>query len=419
MNDRRNSIRIDTVSEDRLWSRLGSMAEIGRTKNGGVNRQALTPEDGDSRALLASWAGARGYGLSIDPIGNLFVRREGSDPNADPVLTGSHLDTQPTGGRFDGAYGVLAGFEALEALDDAGVETVRPIEVVVWTNEEGCRFEPAASGSSAFVGARTLEDLVSSSDAQGIKFKAALEQTMAVTNGAERRPLGFPIHAYIENHIEQGPILEREKKTIGVVTSIQGTRWFTVDVWGRAAHAGTTPEAGRKDALWATMDILQQLREVFLDPTDLTRFTVGSLQVVSPNSINTISEHVRFTVDLRHPDNQQLEFLAQTLADVCGASEGSNDVDLSETMNMQPTEFSSAIVSRVRDTADRLGMEKMDLPSGAFHDAKYIAERFPSGMIFVPCKDGLSHNEAEDAAPADLAAGACVLTHVLAELANE
>ncbi len=395
------------------------MAQIGRTERGGVNRQALTPEDGQSRALLAKWAEDRGYTVAIDPMANVFVRREGLEPSAHPILTGSHLDTQPTGGRFDGVYGVLAGFEALETLDDIGVETRRPIEVVVWTNEEGCRFEPGAAGSSAFVGANAMKDLLAGTDADGVTFEHALQPMFEATPRAEQRPLGFPIHAYVENHIEQGPILEREQKSIGVVTSVQGTRWYSIDVWGEAGHAGTTPIANRKDALRAAIDLIEAFRISLRDDSDLVRFTVGCLEVISPNSINTVPEHVRFTVDLRHPDNDHLERLASQLNAACLGLSSPCKIDIKDKLNMPATNFAPDVVDLVRERARRLGFSSMDLASGAFHDAKYLAERYPVGMIFVPCEKGLSHNEAESAKPADLAAGTAVLTEVLVELANQ
>jgi N-carbamoyl-L-amino-acid hydrolase len=405
------------VDEARLWRRHADMARIGALPNGGVNRPALSPLDAEARKLLVSWARARGWACAQDPIGNLFVRRPGRDADAAPVLTGSHLDTQPTGGRFDGTYGVLAGLEALEAMDDAGIRTARPIEVVAWTNEEGARFQPGCAGSAAFAGETPLERILAAADRDGVTVRDALAPVLASQPDLALRPLGFPAHAYVEAHIEQGPRLEAEGRTIGVVTGIQGSRWFEVTVTGEEAHAGTTPMAVRKDALVSALGMVRALRELMADPDDVVRFNVGRFDVM-PGSPNTVPGKVVFTIDFRHPSLEVLTRLGDRVEAVCRAEAGPCGVAVRETTTTAPSVFPDEMVERVRAAAERLGLSYLVMPSGAGHDARHMARVCPTGMIFVPCERGISHNEAENAAPADLAAGARVLAEVLAELAG-
>ena len=267
------------IDQARLWRRHMAMAEIGKIPGGGVSRQALSGDDIRARALLLEWAGARGYRPAVDDIANLFIRRPGRDPDAAPVVAGSHMDSQPAGGRFDGIFGVLAGLEALEALDDAGIATERPIDVVAWTNEEGGRFAPGAMGSAVFAGHMRLEDCLGLTDAAGIRLADALAETLAATPEVPRRPFAFPIAAYLEPHIEQGPQLEATGNQIGVVTGIQGARWYVVEVEGEPGHAGTAPLRGRKDAVRAAVAIIAALQELMHDATDVLRFTVGRIEV--------------------------------------------------------------------------------------------------------------------------------------------
>jgi N-carbamoyl-L-amino-acid hydrolase len=288
----------DRVSEARLWQCHMEMAKLGAIPGNGVNRQALSKEDIAARQLLIGWARARGFTIAQDAIGNLFIRRPGQDPSATPVLTGSHLDSQPSGGRFDGAYGVLAGLEALEALEDAGTVTERPIEVVAWTNEEGGRFAPGAMGSMVFTESRALADCLAVTDGAGVRLEDALAATVAAVPVDETRAFNFPIAAYIEAHIEQGPRLEAEGIPIGVVTGIQGSRWFEVEVLGEGAHAGTAPLKTRRDALQGALAAIQALNRVMADDSDTVRFTVGRFEV-TPNSPNTVASRVLFTIDLR------------------------------------------------------------------------------------------------------------------------
>lgn len=408
----------NAVREDRLWQRHADMAKLGGTSKGGVNRQALSPEDAAARNLLASWAKARGFALFVDAIDNLFVRREGSDAAALPVLSGSHMDSQPTGGRFDGMYGVLAAFEALEALEDAGMQTKRPVVAVAWTNEEGSRFQPGAMGSAVFAGSYALADMLAVKDWGGVALGDALATTLKAAPAPlrEGKP-GFPLASYVEAHIEQGPWLENESKTIGVVTAIQGSRRYTVQVEGEEAHAGTTPRAARKDAFAAATRIASAMYEITTDTDDTLRFTIGRVEV-QPGSPNTVPGKASFTIDMRHPQNAVLEAHEKKLLDIVAARAAPCTARIDRVTAVAPTDFDRGVIDLVRAKAKTLGLSNMDMPSGAGHDAMHIAKLCPAGMIFVPCERGISHNEIENATPADLAAGARVLVEVLVELAN-
>ncbi len=408
---------VGRVDERRLWQRHVEMARIGAIPNDGVNRAAFSAEDIAARKLLLSWAAQRNFSVSVDGIGNLFVRRAGTDPDAVPVMTGSHMDSQPRGGRFDGIYGVLAGFEALEAMEEAGVATRRPVEVVAWTNEEGGRFAPCTMGSMVFTGARPLADVLDVTDNAGVKLRDALAQTLAATPQAAQRAFRSPAAGYIEAHIEQGPLLENAVKTIGVVTGIQGLRWFNIEVSGKTDHAGTTPLSLRKDAVRDAVAIINALHELTRDPEDVTRFTVGRM-LVTPNSPNSVASHVLFSVDMRHPDPQRIQELGAAVSPLARSAARCCEVKVTPTLHDDPCVFDRDVTSAVETAAHTLGLPYMRLPSGASHDAMYMARVCPTGMIFVPCEKGVSHNEAENAKPGDLAAGARVLTAALLELAN-
>ncbi len=408
----------EQVREDRLWDRLMAMARIGEIPGNGVNRQALSSEDIAARRLLVEWARARGFGVSVDGIGNLFLRRSGRNSAAPPVLTGSHLDSQPKGGRFDGVYGVLAGLEALEALEDAGVETDRPVVAVAWTNEEGGRFAPGAMGSMVFSGARRLEDCLETRDGDGVRFGDALKETLAATADAEMVDFNFPLAGYVEAHIEQGPRLEAEGVPIGIVTGIQGLRWFEVEILGESAHAGAAPMRGRHDALQAALAAIQKLNDVMHDESDTVRFTVGRFDV-SPNTPNSVAGQVVFSIDLRHPDAAVLERLGAAVRPACEGAASGCGVRVREIFERPPTAFDPGVQNLIMDSAQDLSLPAIPLPSGAFHDALFLNEICPTGMIFVPCEKGISHNPAENASPADLAAGARVLALTLARMATE
>jgi N-carbamoyl-L-amino-acid hydrolase len=406
------------IDEKRLWQRHMDLGSIGATEKGGVNRQAFTDEETQARKLLFDWATDRGFSCAVDDFGNLFFRRAGTDPDAEPIVTGSHIDSQPTGGKFDGAYGVLAGLEVLEAAEDAGIQTRRPLEFVAWTNEEGGRFQPATMGSGVYVGAMDYEAMLDVADRKGVTIRELMPATLAATPNAERRPFGTRFAAYIEAHIEQGPILEMEEKTIGVVTGIQGCRWFAIEVTGSEAHAGTTPFAARKDAFRAAHAMIAEMQDMTADETDTTRFTVGCFEV-SPGSPNTVPGHVFFTVDLRHPDAATLKDFGDRLYGICERNAQGLEVKVKETYSVPPISFHKDVVECVRDSTRSLSLSHRDIISGALHDAKYMNDICPSGMIFVPCEKGISHNEVEAASPADLAAGARVLAEAMIALANQ
>jgi len=408
---------VHRVDSKRLWGRLMEMARIGAIPGGGVNRAAFSKEDIAARKLLISWARARNFTVAADAIGNLFIRRAGADPRAAPVMTGSHMDSQPRGGRFDGIYGVLAGLEALEAIEAASLATRHPIELVAWSNEEGGRFAPCTMGSAVYTGAKHLSDFLEVKDNEGVALKDALAQTLAAMPTAEKRALNAPAAAYIEAHIEQGPLLEREGRTIGIVTGIQGLRWFNVEIFGETAHAGTTPLALRRDALREAIAAIGALHEITRDASDSLRFTIGRM-LVTPNSPNSVPSHVLFSVDVRHPDAATIARLGAAIEPTVRAAVKHCSVKVTPTLHDDPCAFDPAVVDGVERAAQALGLPYRRMPSGASHDAMYLARVCRTGMIFVPCERGISHNEAENAKPEDLAAGARVLTSALLELAN-
>ena len=404
------------VDGSRLWSRHMTLAEIGATPAGGVNRQALSDEDVQARRRLIDWGAAIGLVPYTDAMANLFLRCAGEDTDAAPVVTGSHLDSQPTGGKFDGVFGVLAGLEALEAMRAAGVEPRRPIELVAWTNEEGSRFAPSIMGSSVFRGQRPLDAMLAVTDADGVAMGDAVARVRAAEPDVAERPLGFPVSAYVEAHIEQGPILEMEDKVIGVVTGIQGKRVFHVEVRGEENHAGTSPRRIRKDALVATVDIIGTLHTEMHDAEDVVKFTVGRLDL-APNAPSVVPARACFSIDLRHPDARTLERLGDRIPEICVARRGPCEVAVRELSDDPPLEFPARMRDLVREAAAGLGIAHMDLPSAAGHDARHMHYLCPTGMIFVPCRGGVSHAESESAEPEHLHDGARVLVEVLRRLA--
>jgi N-carbamoyl-L-amino-acid hydrolase len=385
--------------------------------NGGVDRQAFTAQEIEARRLFARWAGELGCQLFVDDIGNLFIRREGADPATAPVVAGSHIDTQPTGGKFDGAYGVLAGLQALQALNEAQISTHRSIEVAIWANEEGCRFAPGMMGSEAFAGLRSLKDIIAVQDVDGLTVADVLPAALAATPDAHKRTLAFPIAAYIEPHIGQGPILEAANCMIGVVTGIQGTRRFRVEVVGEEAHAGTTPRGRRKDALSAAAHMLVAIEQAVEPYQEDVRFTVGMFKP-SPNVPGVIASRVLFSVDLRHPETGILKLLGDRVDGICKANSGGCQVSAREIATAESIHFPNEIVGMIRREAERHGFSHMDIFSGAGHDARQLHHVCPTGMIFIPCERGISHNPAENAKASHLAAGARVLLDVLLELSN-
>jgi N-carbamoyl-L-amino-acid hydrolase len=333
------------------------------------------------------------------------------------VMTGSHLDSQPTGGKFDGIYGVLAALEAVQAMREAGVTPRRSIEIVSWMNEEGSRFAPGMMGSAAFAGSMTLAEMLPVRDAAGTSVADSLAAMRAAFPAVPELPLGRPVAAYVEAHIEQGPILEREGFSVGVVTGIQGKRTFRVTVRGAEAHAGTSMRKERKDALLAATAMIQALAAALHDAEDVVKFTVGRL-VVKPNAPSVVAGEAVFSIDLRHPVSDVLRALGDRVPSLCAAHAGPCAVDVAELVTAMSLEFPEIVRTVIRDRAAALGIRTMDLLSAAGHDARYLHEICPSGMIFVPCRDGISHNEAESATPQDLRDGARVLAETLLVLSQ-
>ncbi|MEJ7670775.1 MAG: Zn-dependent hydrolase [Casimicrobiaceae bacterium] len=403
-----DSLRVDG---ERLWRSLMELAEIGATPKGGVRRLALTDVDRQGRDLVVGWLRATGSCIEIDGAGNILATRPGSDPAARVVLTGSHIDTQPSGGKFDGNYGVLAGLEVLRTLNDANVATDKPVGVAIWTNEEGSRFVPVMGGSGAFAGVFTLEHLLRQRDADGVSFGEALDR-IGYAGGA---PVGKrALDAYFEAHIEQGPVLEREDKTIGVVTGALGLRWYDCVWTGQDAHAGPTPMEARHDALRGAAQLVEAVHALALRHAPDGRATVGIMQV-SPNSRNVIPGRVTMTVDMRHPDDDALAAMDSELRAACAAiaHELRLECELRQVDQFEASRFDAACVDAVRTATQDLGYPHREMVSGAGHDAIYLGRVAPTSMIFVPCKDGISHNEIEDARPEHLEAGANVLLHAV------
>jgi N-carbamoyl-L-amino-acid hydrolase len=407
----------DAVSEQRQWDRLMAMARIGAISGDGVNRACLTELDRQARRLLIDWAKQIDAKVSVDSAANLWFRCDGSDPHAPAVVTGSHMDTQPNGGRFDGIYGVIAGLEALTALHETNATLRRPIELVAWTNEEGGRFAPGCMGSMSWSGCRRIEEFADVLDPDNIRFADALAAHLSAEADLPRRPLGGKPHAYVEAHIEQGPRLESEGLDIGVVTGIQGSRWFTVTLTGETAHAGTTPLALRRDAVQDMVRAIAALNSLMHDPQDVLRFTIGRI-TVEPNTSNSVANRASFTIDFRHPDKDVLLARGDAVAGVVQAAVRDAGVTVQETFHALPVAFSPMVVDAVEQAAAAHGCSHMRLPSGAFHDAQFAVPVCPTGMIFVPCRRGVSHNPAEYSEPGQLAVGTRVLTQTLAQLAD-
>lgn len=405
-----------SIDSQRLWNSLMELAKIGATAKGGVRRLALTDLDRQARDLFTSWCTAAGCTVTVDGIGNIFARRPGRNNQLPPIIAGSHIDTQPSGGKFDGNFGVLAGLEVVRTLNDHGIRTEAPIEVAVWTNEEGSRFTPVMMGSGVFVGAFTLESTLQRTDLDGVTVGEALTKIGYCGSApAGKRPVG----AYFEAHIEQGPILEDSQKVIGVVGGALGLRWYDVVVTGQDAHAGPTPMRLRKNALVAAAKMVADINELAYKFQPDGRATVGFMQV-KPNSRNVIPGEVTFSIDLRHAEDDALEKMeAQTRA-LCErqAQSGNVTVNIDRVANYPACKFDETCVSAVRSAAQKLGISHMDIVSGAGHDAIYMARVAPTSMIFVPCEGGISHNETENAKPEDLAAGCNVLLNVMLERAG-
>jgi N-carbamoyl-L-amino-acid hydrolase len=412
-NQRLTNQRIDGK---RLWDTLMGFAEIGATPKGGVRRLTLTDVDKRARDRFRTECKALGLTVRVDAIGNMFARREGRDPNRKPVLFGSHLDSQPSGGKFDGALGVLAGLEVMRSLNDLGIVTEAPLELINWTDEEGSRFGHSLMGSGVWAGVFGLDKASALTDTEGVTVGAALD-AIGYRGSEPAKP--FPADAYFELHIEQGPLLERDGKQIGIVTGAQAQVWYDAAIIGQDSHAGTTPPSTRKDALVAAARIIDLVDRMMRARGDDGRGTVGQLHVL-PNSRNVVPGEVRFSVEFRHPSDAEVDVLdaefppaAQAIADAAGVK-----LELTKLFKMPMQPFDPSCIDLVRQGAAKSGFSTRDIVSGAGHDAVYAARHVPTAMIFTPCKDGLSHNEAESIEPGEAEAGCQVLFEAVLARAN-
>ncbi len=405
------------IQADRLWGTILETARFGGTPKGGVRRLTLSPEDKSVRDWFRAACEAAGCTVSVDALGNMFALRPGRDPSQLPVGFGSHLDTQPTGGKFDGVLGTLAALEVLRTLNDAGIETDAPLCVANWTNEEGSRFAPAMMGSAAYVGDFTVENILARTDAEGITVAQALD---AIGYAGPQAVGAQPFGAFVELHIEQGPILEAEGKTIGVVEHGQGIVWYDGRITGFESHAGSTPMPLRRDALAAFSEIVLAVERLARELGPNAVGTVGEVTIANP-SRNVIPGEVVFSAEFRSPEAETLKALeagiAAALVEIA-SRRPKVDIQLDTIWRKEPTHFDAKVIGAVREAAEALGYSNRPMVSGAGHDAFNLATQMPAAMIFVPCKDGLSHNELEDATQADCVAGANVLLHTVLALAG-
>jgi beta-ureidopropionase / N-carbamoyl-L-amino-acid hydrolase len=404
------------INGPRLWDSLMTLAAIGATPKGGVCRLTLTDLDKQGRDLVLGWAREAGMEITIDRIGNGFMRRPGRNNALPPIVTGSHIDTQPTGGKFDGNYGVLAGIEVVRTLNEHGIQTEAPIEVAFWTNEEGSRFVPVMMGSGVFAKAFTLEHAYAAKDTEG---KTVKEELARIGYIGTQEPGEHPIGAYFETHIEQGPVLEDNDKTIGVVGGVLGIRWYDCTVTGMEAHAGPTPMVLRKDALQVAAKLMQEVVACAHRHPPHGRGTVGMVQV-HPNSRNVIPGRVKFSIDLRNANDALCDAMDQDIRAVADKLSKDSGLPIAiELVSHYPAQpFHADCIGSVAKAAEKLGYSNMPCVSGAGHDAVYMARLAPAGMIFIPCKDGISHNEIEDAKPEHITAGCNVLLHAMLERAG-
>ena len=404
------------INGPRLWSSLMEMAEIGATPKGGVKRLTLTDLDRQSRDLFAEWCRAAGCSITIDRMGSMFARRKGVDDSLPPVMVGSHLDTQPTGGKFDGALGVMAALEVVRSLNDLDIRTRHPIEICMWTNEEGSRYAPAMVGSGVFAGVVPLDVALAMTDVDGKVFG---EELTRIGYAGSAPVGGRPVHALFELHIEQGPILEEAGIDIGIVTAANGQKWYEITLDGVESHAGPTPMNRRKDALLGAARIVELVNQIghAFDPGACA--TCGMIQSY-PNSRNVIPGRVFLTVDFRHPEAARLVAMDKALRE--GIEEIVTRTGLTFEMKMvadfPPLPFDASCVEAVRSAASRLGYSAREITSGAGHDAVYMARVCPVAMVFTPCIDGISHNEAENMTPDWATAGCNVLVHAVLDKAG-
>lgn len=404
---------VASISPERLWSRLMELGRDGALPEKGVNRQALSAEEILSWRRIIAWSAEEGLKPSTDAAGNLFLTLDGKFPHLSPVVAGSHVDSQPTGGLFDGAFGTLAALEAVTAIAEAGMIPERPITVVAWMNEEGSRFAPGMMGSELFAGKRTMDEVMAVKDAAGITVAEALAAVHAAFPDIEHRPLGFPVHAYIEPHIEQADVLERAGAVIGVVSGIQGKKTYEIIISGREAHAGTEPMERRQDALQAFVRMaLRMQQDMAVD--DVVKFTIGRLEI-QPNAPSVVPSSAVFRIDLRHPDNAVLDRLGLRLEAIAAEEAHPCSFHIKRLVDAPSNTFDEGLRAAIRRSAGRHGYSALDLLSAAGHDARQMAPLAPSAMIFIPCRAGLSHHPDEWAEPEHVAAGAAVLLDLLLE----
>ncbi len=406
------------IDAERFLDHYAQLAEIGRTAKGGVNRQALSDSDKDAHALVLSWFDGERYSIGADAVGNIFTTRVGTEAGAASIMSGSHLDSQPTGGRYDGALGVLAAAEVLLSLDDAGLETRRPLQLVIWMNEEGARFSPVTMGSSVYAGKLALELALDATDADGNRFKDGLAgYLLDLGLSSVMAEMSSP-GAYVELHIEQGPVLEREGLTVGVVSGIQGVRQYAIEVLGAEAHAGTMPLALRQDAFVTARRLIHDIEQEINTSDPRVRFTVGRCQV-EPGAPNTVPGRVVFTIDIRHPDPNVLQRYGAMICGHCSYAASGTSTNLEQLIAMPPVTFDERIANAIQEAITGLGHNSISLLSGATHDAANMARVCPTGMIFVPSRDGISHREDEFTSNDEMLAGTAVLRSVMLRLANE
>lgn len=404
------------IDGKRLWDSLMAMARHGATPKGGVKRLTLTSIDRAARDDFRTQCEALGLTVRVDAIGNMFARREGRDPARLPVMFGSHLDSQPSGGKYDGALGVVAGMEVMRTLHDLNITTEAPLELVNWTDEEGSRFGLSLMGSGTWAGVYPIERSYALRDIEGISVEQALKE---IGYQGDQPAAPHPADSYFELHIEQGPILEREGKRIGIVTGAQAQVWWDARILGQDSHAGTTPPYARRDALVAAARIIALVDARMREKGDEGRGTVGFMQVL-PNSRNVIPGEVLFSIEFRHPDSATIAQLAKEFPTEATATvaEGGCTLELTQVLHYDAQPFDADCVALVEQAAARLGHSAKRVVSGAGHDAVYVARRMPAAMIFTPCKDGLSHNEAESIEPEEAEAGCQVLFEAVVARAN-
>ena len=404
------------INENRLWDSLNEMALIGATEKGGVNRQTLTDLDKESRDLFVKWCNEENLLVTIDQIGNIFARREGKNNTLPPIMSGSHLDTQPTGGKYDGALGVLTALEVVRTLNENNYITESPIEIAMWTNEEGCRFPPSMTGSAVFSGQYGLNEALSIKDPSGLELGNELKR-IKYDGPSPCSPRS--IAAFIEIHIEQGPILEMENKNIGIVTGAQAQKWYEINILGMEAHAGPTPMAIRKDALVAASEIVLLVNSIGNNFQPGGCATCGVLEIGSP-SRNVIPGKCFLTIDFRHPDDKILNAMDNKLRKAIKLIEKNNKVEIKiqQILELKSNMFNKSIKNTIKDVSKKLNYSIKEIISGAGHDAVNINTIAPTAMIFIPCIDGISHNEIENVYKEDVTKGAQVLLHSMIELAD-